>query len=203
MLESFHCSLLNKSCCWTNCCFSYFLFVVWREATHTSVNTVKFQWRRRVGGRSERIWKDVEQDACCTNSAEHQSSASPPHTMAGYDFDIDVIDTLLKPSVITHPYISPSVSTVQAAQPGEQLGVSECGWSSRGGREREGERGRISLALKFPQKKPRGKDERKREWVRISVERERERVKSREQALGLHLSSRCGLHSCLKQEKRF
>ncbi|KAL7377761.1 hypothetical protein ABVT39_003985 [Epinephelus coioides] len=92
--------------------------------------------------------------------------------MAGYGFDIDVIDTLLKPSVITHPYISLpfsrlSLSKLPAALPREQLGVSECGWSGRGGRERarDGERKRISPALMFPKKRRGGRGGREKERV--------------------------------------
>lgn len=99
----------------------------------------------------------------------------PSHTMAGYGFDIDVIDTLLKPSVITHPYISLLLSLsppkLPPALPQEQLGVSECGWSGgragREGRGGEGERERereLAQLSCFPKREGRGgRDTRKRE----------------------------------------
>lgn len=72
----------------------------------------------------------------------------------GYGFDIDVIDTLLKPSVkpiftSLSLSFSPSLSKLTETLPVEQLGVSECGWSAGGGRER------ISPALMFPEKRGR------------------------------------------------
>lgn len=94
------------------------------------------------------------------------------YARAGYEFDIDVTDTLLKPSVkpiftSLSLSFSPSLSKLTETLPVEQLGVSECGWSAEGGRER------ISPALMFPEKRGR-KGTRKREWKCV-CKREKER----------------------------
>lgn len=124
---------------------------------------------------------------------------------------------MLKPSVRVRPSIScslrPCPCELPAALPQEQRGVSECGWSGQGGRERarQGDRGRereLARLSCFPKRGEGGKDARKKERVsekQRMQERGREQESKGENKLWDHICLPDVASSCLKRgrKKRF